>query len=1225
MASTVADFLFSRPFDPSRCTQVLQDTADTLAKHVRFLATASLVTVRLKTFGCQREIVAEAKRTVRQLAHGRDRKRQAALPLSSTLALVQPDVEGTVIIQAFRPGRRNLARATHFVQHVGLLLSGYISIGKLSRQLAGLREDIIGDGSAVETKEAPVDAVVRPLISNESCTHDQSTVPGDMNPSPERIDRANPYFASALPPELNRTAMTCDLDGIIYMSKETEELCGISETTMVPSSLEQLVQSFAAVGAQPCPTLAGFPLARALHGETVRDYKMTIAGKHLWLVAAPNVDSSGDTIGATMIVHNVTEIILLEEGRQKFRYMQENNADFLQLAEALPQLIYVSDAEGRCLFANGAWSTNTGVSLEEVMEKGGWSHIAHPADMKWSWNAWNESLKTRTRFEAEVRLKSKEGQWRWHLSRSIPVINHHTGQVEKWFGTLTDIHAQKESLRIAKEVHEQLQRYISNSMVIVWAVDAQGYFTFSDGQGLQALGLRPGEIVGQSVWEVYKDYPKVLELIERVIYHGEKICEETTVMDLFFYNSWAPLRDDKGTIAGCVGVSTDITSTKLAQQALAASERRAKRLIQSSPIGVMTFSTSGECLDVNEAYLEMLGLQPRDVSDAGLPTKEEQPNVLRLSVDDKILAEALAMKAQTKRTFEHQLKRPDGVIIPTLIGLSPLDECNDQFVAFAVDLTEQIRLRRQAEEAEQRLRDVISNLPGVFIWCISSSGIITVCDGKGLQVLRTSAPEVLHKHYHTLFGSVPTLDDCVRRAFAGESLTHIIEVGRHSFETHFSHISSPGEETRVIGICTDITERLTAEKTLEKSLTERNALVARENAAQEASKLKSQFLATMSHELRTPISGVIGMTDLLLESDLNITQQEYASNIRLSAECLLTVINDILDFSKVEAGKLEMDPVSFNVANLVTDVIKILSLSAMKKDIQLDTIIQLQAFGNVVGDASRIRQVLINLMSNAIKFTPVKGRISVRLSEVDSSSEHVQQYRFDVEDTGIGMSPDVLERLFQPFSQAESSTARRFGGTGLGLSISKGLVQLMGGTISVSSTEGEGSTFSFVLPLPTATVQSEHLLPVSQVPFNPQRSFTDKQVLVAEDNPINQVIASKLLQKLNIKFTMVEDGHAVLRALRGSEKFDLILMDCQMPGMDGFEATRCIRASENFEISRIPIVAMSANVLESDKARCLECGMSDHLGKPVKARDLDRMLGKWLYTNRLPDRTECQS
>ncbi|MGH2849712.1 MAG: ATP-binding protein [Solirubrobacteraceae bacterium] len=395
---------------------------------------------------------------------------------------------------------------------------------------------------------------------------------------------------------------------------------------------------------------------------------------------------------------------------------------------------------------------------------------------------------------------------------------------------------------------------------------------------------------------------------------------------------------------------------------------------------------------------------------------------------------------------------------------------------------------------------------------------------------------------------------------------------------------------------------------LESLITLNTAYRQARDEAIEGSNMKSAFLRNVSHEVRTPMNGVMGMNELLLSTSLTDEQREYALQVERSSEHMLAVINDLLDISKIETGRIELEAGDFDLREAIDTTCAVVRVEAEAKELTLSVEVSPGVPAVVRGDVARIRQVLMNLLGNAVKFTPA-GSVTVRVSAAAPAAG--DRIRVEISDTGIGIDPATLESMFQPFTQADVSLTRAYGGNGLGLAIAKELIELMGGTMGVETELGQGSTFWFEVPLPSVHVEApepeahERLAPLSARGPSPAAPL----VLIVEDSPVNRLVAQRVVERCGFRSHVVNDGREALDAL-AAQNYAAVLMDCQMPEIDGYAATRELRRREQGK-RHTPVIAMTAHAMSADRDRCIEAGMDDYITKPVRSQKLAAMLERW--------------
>jgi PAS domain S-box-containing protein len=655
----------------------------------------------------------------------------------------------------------------------------------------------------------------------------------------------------------------------------------------------------------------------------------------------------------------------------------------------------------------------------------------------------------------------------------------------------------------------------------------------------------------------------------------------------------------------------DITERKRARAALRESEDRFRIMADGCPTMIWVADAGGRCQFINRAYREFCGVTSQEAEGG-----EWQGVIHPDDIPGFVEAFQRAVREHAPFRAEVRVRRIDDEWRWVAPYAEPRFSESGEYMGH-VGLSPDITERKQAEQAlrssEEKFRQLAENIREVF-WMMPPAANEILYVSPAYEQVWGRARESLYRSPMSWTEAIHP-DDLERahaifaRQIQGEAVDSEYRIrtpdGTEKWirDRAFPIRDHAGQLIRIVGIAEEITERKRYEQ----------ELIQARKGADAANLAKSRFLANMSHEIRTPMNGVIGMLQLLVETGLTTEQRRYAMVAQSSGRALLSLINDILDLSKIEARKITLENLAFHLPDTVEDIVQVMRVQAGAKGLDFHSRVSPQIPRLLRGDAYRLRQVVTNLAGNAIKFTE-QGEVGLDVA-LERQCDSTATLRFTITDTGIGIRSDQAAALFSPFIQADSSTTRKYGGTGLGLAICKQLVEMMGGTIGVSGRECRGSAFSFTAVFEVVNDQQQTVSHPTDQHLSAQvgttRDERTARILVAEDNVTNREVILAQLKKLGYQASAVTNGAEAVEAVqRGS--FDLVLMDCLMPVMDGFEATGGIRASSH---PGIPIIAITADAMSDDRDRCLSVGMNDYLAKPVELRPLEEVLAKWLPEN----------
>jgi PAS domain S-box-containing protein len=952
-------------------------------------------------------------------------------------------------------------------------------------------------------------------------------------------------------------------------------------------------------------------------------------GHDIWVRVRVSLVQKEDGSPSYFLIH-VEDITVRRNAAEAVRESEER---FRIMADGCPMPMWVTNAQSGIQFINRAFREFGGTGYEQV-EGNKWRLLIHPDDAP---NCFGESLRARQGhkpFRAELRVRRADGEWRWiavfgeprfspsgeflgHVGLGVDITERKQAEEERQL-QLSLIHAIYEGSLDGILVVSPCEVVLSHNkrFLDIWKIPLPNV---SDSTRDNIVGTQDQPIL-TSVLNRLKDpeafLTRVRELYDDPDAKDHSEIELTDGRTLERYST--SLRSENGQYLGRAWFFRDITERKRAEEALQNSEEKFRQLAENihEVFWVMSPET-GELLYISSAYEQVWGRtcdstyqNPMSWMDAIHPDDREQAGLL---VARQLAGEQI--------TSEYRITTPDGDEKWICARTSPVrDQAGKvvRVVGIAEEITERKHALQALQSSEEKFRQLAENIREVFWIKNAGSDEFLYVSPAYEQVWGRTCTSIYQDPASRLEAIHPDdLEQC-RVSFAkqmrgedAESEYRILTPdGQEKWilDRAFPIRDQDGHLNRLVGIAEEITERKRYEK----------ELISARVDAEAANQTKSRFLANMSHEIRTPMNGVLGMNQLLLSTVLTPEQRRYVEVVQTSGRALLALIDDILDLSKIEAGKISLEKQILNVRQVLADVIFLLQDRVTAKGLEVLSCVSPDVPQLVKGDAHRLRQILTNLTANAVKFTD-HGEVTFNV-ELLSESNRIATVRFAITDTGIGIRPDQLTTLFLPFVQADTSTTRKYGGTGLGLTISKQLVELMGGKIGVNSREGHGSTFWFTAVFESAIAgervsageQAEDLI------IEPSVETTighGERILVAEDNHTNQLVVLAQLQKLGYSADAVSNGAEAVEAVTCGG-YDLVLMDCEMPVMDGYEATRRIRKSLQMGI---PVVALTADAMSSARERCLNEGMNDYLAKPLELPRLAEALAKWMPADRAPN------
>ena len=875
------------------------------------------------------------------------------------------------------------------------------------------------------------------------------------------------------------------------------------------------------------------------------------------------------------------------------------------IARATDEVIWDSDMLADRQTWNGAVETVFGYPTGFVTDGSWWKDHVHPEDRERVVSSVEAVLQNGGEtWSAEYRFRRADGGYSTVVDRAY-LVRDAAGEPARMVGSMADVTGRREAEARLRASESELRTLFSAMSDVILVLDSHGRYLRIAPTNPSLLYKPSEDLVGKTVREVFppEEAEDFLGHIRRALEEGRPVETEYSLSigdeEVWFAGTVLPIDEDQ-----VLCVARDVTEKKKAEEQLWQAEARYRTLIERIPAVTYTqeIGSPDGALYMSPQIEALTGYTPEDCRDPGLRFRMVHPEDRgRMRSEDEQAGESGGVFAT-----EYRVVHRDGHTVWVRNESIMVDETGRPryWQGFMIDITERKRAEEELRTSEERYRRLIETVQEGIAYIAPEGGIVTFCNQAYAEILGFStAEELVGRSFFDLLDPEDRQEMLEQRdlRMRGVSSAYEISVTADGTRKVLSATGSPlfrpdGSYGGAVQTIVDTTERKRYERGLEQARL----------AAEEASRAKSDFLANMSHEIRTPMNGVIGMADLLIDTDLSAEQREYAEIVRRSGENLLAIINEILDFSKVEAGQMRVETIDFDLRLAVEDTVSLLAERAQTNGLELTNLVEPGLPTALRGDPGRIRQVLTNLIGNAIKFTET-GEVVLKVSLAEDRRE-TAVIRFEVTDTGIGVTEEQLGRLFQSFSQADTSTTRRYGGTGLGLAISRQLVELMGGEIDVRSEPGSGSTFFFTLPLLKQAAPGERPLPVADL--------RGLRALIVDDDATNRRILCGQLSSWGMENDEAEDGPRALEmmgtATEEGRTYELALLDMRMPGMDGMQLARRIRADGGTAATRLILLTSMGYRGEGDEAR--RSGIDAYLTKPVRQAELREVISTVMGT-----------